>query len=190
MTEILVCRKSGHLALAHCEEKDTLLLPLNGSRSKACPYHKTIHMDEEGNRVNASCISPSEMTLKSWFVLPPLEEHYYQSKNPSYSKLPALKADCITNPNNQSSPMQMIYPKYAAKIYIPIDYDGKKSKTIFKATHRNENAILFWHLNNEYVGQTETFHSLELDPPKGKHLLTLVDEEGNSLQQEFEILEK
>lgn len=190
MTEVLVCRKSGHVALSNCETVDTLRLPKNGTRTKGCPYHQSIQLDKDGHRVNASCVSPHEMEIKPWFVLPPLEEYYYQSKNPSYSTLPPMREDCEQDWNDKDSPMQMIYPKYAAKIYIPIDYDGKKSKTIFKATHRNNNAVLYWHLDNEYIGETETFHSLELDPPKGKHVLTLVDQDGNQLQQEFEILAK
>jgi penicillin-binding protein 1C len=31
---------------------------------------------------------------------------------------------------------------------------------------------------------------MELDPPPGKHLLTLVDEEGHRLEQPFEIIAK
>ncbi len=189
MVDILVCAESGHLALPHCETKDSLRLPKNGIRSKACPYHQTIQLDEAGKRVNAACYSPGRMNTQSWFVLPPLEEHYYQSKHPSYSKLPPFRDGCQGN-HSKDNPMQMIYPKYAAKIYVPLDYDGKRSKTVFKATHRNDDATLYWHLGNEFVGQTETFHSLELDPPEGEHILTIVDDEGHQLQQKFEILVK
>ncbi len=190
MKEIHVCKQSGYLALPHCEPVDSIRLPQSGTRSKGCPYHQTIQLDNEGHRVNASCLSPSEMEQKSWFVLPPLEEFYYKSKNPMYSKLPEYKDGCNNILSEDKSPMQMIYPKYEAKIYIPTGYDGEKNKSIFKATHRNDKATLYWHLDNTYIGATETFHELEFSPKKGEHLLTIVDDQGNRLSQKFEIIEK
>jgi penicillin-binding protein 1C len=86
--------------------------------------------------------------------------------------------------------MQLIYPRSQAQLYIPIDLDGEKGKAIFKATHREENAIIYWSIDGEVVGETKTFHNLELSPTVGKHRLVLVDVKGNRLEQAFEILGK
>ena len=84
--------------------------------------------------------------------------------------------------------MQLIYPKQTTKIYVPIDLDGTLSETIFKVAHRKVDTPIYWHLNNEYLGVTEHFHEMALQPPVGKHVLTLVDGDGFRLERKFEIL--
>ena len=86
--------------------------------------------------------------------------------------------------------MEFIYPKNNAKVYIPVEIDGKRGKVIFNAAHHDPKAILFWHLDSEFVGRTSDFHQLALNPPAGKHRLTLVDDKGNRLVQVFEVLDK
>ncbi len=189
MKTLEICSQSGFLAGDYCE-KDSSLLPQNGIRAKVCPFHQLIQLDKEGKRVNAECYSPVEMQQKEWFVLPPLEEYFYQSKNPSYQKLPPFRQGCKDLNNTKNAPMELIYPKYAAKIFVPIDYDGKLNPSIFKATHRDEKATIHWHLNHEYIGSTEVFHEIEMAPPKGKHIITLVDHNGFEIEQEFEIMNK
>ena len=75
------------------------------------------------------------------------------------------------------------------KIFIPTNLDESKSKTVFEAKHSQLNAVLYWHLDNEYVGETKELHHLELQPTKGKHRITIVDEKGTSVHRDFEILE-
>jgi penicillin-binding protein 1C len=61
---------------------------------------------------------------------------------------------------------------------------------IFKATHRNSREKLFWHLDEMFVSTTEDFHQLSLNPLPGKHRLTVIDKDGNSVTRNFEILQK
>jgi penicillin-binding protein 1C len=49
---------------------------------------------------------------------------------------------------------------------------------------------IFWHLDDQYVGETRDSHQMALNPPPGKHLLTLVDGNGNTINIGFEILSK
>jgi penicillin-binding protein 1C len=191
MRKVRICSQSGFLALESCPV-DTVYTPTNALNAQACPYHQILHLDNSGKwRVNAACESPNAMKTESWFVLPPLEEHYYKQRNPSYKSLPPFREDCKTYATRASeATMQLIYPKNAVKIYVPIDLDGNLSRTVFKVAHRSEEAMLYWHLDNEYIGSTKTFHSFELLPSAGKHRLTVVDQNGNILEQEFEVLVK
>jgi penicillin-binding protein 1C len=86
--------------------------------------------------------------------------------------------------------MQLIYPKSVTKIYLPVDVDGKLSHAIFRVAHRQPSTPIYWHLDNEFIGTSQTFHQMALTPSVGKHLLTLVDQQGNRLEQKFEILQK
>ncbi len=185
-----ICRASGFIASHTCGVKDTLMAPPGGIKSKACPFHQFIHVDDSGQRVNVSCSSPNVMERKSWFVLPPLEEFYYKSKNPGYKVLPPKRVDCDFDTETRNNPMQMIYPKFATKIYVPIGHDGKRSKSVFKVAHRRPDTKIFWHLDRTYLGETQTFHEMQLDPEYGEHTLVLVDEKGNRLEQQFTVLKK
>ncbi len=188
LTDLAVCRESGYLALPHCPV-DTIRAPAAGKRAPACPYHQLIHLDATGDfRVNAACAPPPQMTHRSWFVLPPLEEHYYRKRHPGYASLPPLRADCP--PDDGAPPMQLIYPKYPTRIYVPNDLGGRRSRTVFSVAHRRPATTIHWHVDEAYVGSTRQFHTLELNPEPGAHRLTLVDENGYRLEQRFEIVER
>jgi len=61
-------------------------------------------------------------------------------------------------------------------------------ETVFEATHRDREAVLYWHLDNTYIGKTQNFHKMGLRPKAGEHSLTIVDEKGDYLSIQFEIL--
>ncbi len=191
MKRIPTCRESGFRALDICPQVDSVWAPAAGLKAAGCPYHRTIHLDQTGRwQVTAECETPDQMVHQSWFVLPPLEEHYYKSKNPGYRTLPPFRADCAAGQANNEAMMELIYPKQPTRIYVPIDLDGQLSRTVFSVAHRSPETTIYWHIDNEYRGSTAHFHSMELNPPEGKHLLTLVDEKGNRLEQAFEIIGK
>ena len=49
-------------------------------------------------------------------------------------------------------------------------------------------AALYWHLDDQYVGTTRSFHQQALDIATGAHLITIVDMQGNRLSRSFEVL--
>lgn len=189
MIEIEICKKSGYRASSLCA-KDTIWATANSTNVKACAFHKMVHLDKkEQFQVHSDCENPLEMLQQPWFVLPPIEEYYYTSKNPNYIPLPPIRTDC-KQMVQEDSPMQLIYPKHKTKIYIPKNLDGSMSRTVFKAAHRNSESTIYWHLDNEFLGSTTNFHDLELKPNVGLHILTLVDQDGNRLIQAFKVIAK
>jgi penicillin-binding protein 1C len=116
-------------------------------------------------------------------------EFYYRSKH-NYQPLPPYKQECLATLNQDKAPMEIIYPRPGAHIYVPIEIDGSMGEAIFTATHRNTSAKIYWHLDNTYIGTTSEFHQMALHPSAGKHTITLVDEEGAEVQVTFEILQK
>lgn len=187
-TFLPVCRKSGERADIDCPDIDTVMVPKNGDRTPLCSYHQLIHLDATGAyRVTENCASPTTMIHKSWFVLPPTMEWYYKQKNHDYKMLPPFKAGCDFSDN--SAQMELIYPLQNAKIYVPLEIDGQRGKTVFRAASRRPGSKIFWHLDDEYIGTTTNFHQLAFSPAPGKHVLTLVNEQGESVSTQFEILE-
>ncbi len=185
-----ICHQSGYRALAICKV-DTIEAAPAGTKVSACPHHRMIHLNKTKQfQVNSNCENPLEMVHQPWFVLPPVEAHYYQFKNPNYYQLPPFREDCVSSSNDANKAMQLIYPKKATKIYVPIDLNGKLSQTIFKAAHSHPDATVYWHLDHTYLGTTHTFHEMALQPAVGEHLLVLVDQDGQRLERQFEILGK
>ncbi|WP_109694659.1 penicillin-binding protein 1C [Chitinophaga deserti] len=185
---ITVCRQSGYRAGEYCTDRDSLAVPLAGLRSAVCPYHQLIHLDPSGKyRVTADCEQPDRMLHKPWFVLPPAMEYFYRATH-AYDPLPPYLPGCATQDLGRA--MELIYPRPNAKIYVPVEIDGTLGETVFKATHRAAGARIFWHLDAEFAGETRDFHQLSMRPKPGKHVLTVVDEEGEQIRLEFEILDK
>lgn len=188
MLKTEICRESGYRALPVCENKVSQWIPPAGDRTKPCPYHRTIHLDAAGKwRVNSDCDQVSNMTHRSWFVLPPGMEWYYRTRNPTYKELPAFRPDCRTAGH---SSMELIYPKQESRIFVPVELDEETGKTVFRAAHRKSDAMIYWHLDDQYMGSTTGIHQFGLAPAPGTHTLTLVDENGESISQKFEIIGK
>ena len=148
-----VCRESGFLKGPACEKCDTLMLSRLAERSETCPYHRFVNG-------------------KSSFILPPAMEWYYRKLHPGYQP--------VRN-GIDSNVMEFIYPESGSTIYIPKQLDGKIKGAIFNLAHRNPSSTVFWHLDNQYIGETRFIHRMTILPTKGRHTVTVVDEKGNSL---------
>lgn len=178
-----VCRQSGHLKGRFCEETDTILILPAGLRTDACPYHHLITLSaDEKHRVYENCANTEPTLQKSWFTLPPVWEWYYKQHHPEYRPLPPFKAGCG---EDTFQPMQFIYPPINAHIKLPKQLDGSRGFLTVELAHNDPNATLFWHLDDTYLTQTQDFHKISLQPAPGKHSLTAVDGEGNTVSTTF-----
>lgn len=185
LKEAEICSKSGHLAGPFCESTTTQWIPNEGVKTNVCPYHQQIFMDAEENfRVNNSCYPLAQMKAKQWFSLPPAMEYYYAPLHPEYEPLPPFKSGCARE-NEQL--MEFIFPKKNEAIVLPKNFDEEINEVVFKLAHRDTETKVYWYLDDTFIGETETFHELAIQPEPGKYKLTVVDEEGNEIAQMIEI---
>jgi penicillin-binding protein 1C len=181
-----VCRQSGHRPSIYCRDRDSVFICLNGMKSMPCPYHRLIQLDESGHyRVNADCYPSEKMVSSAWFVLPPAMAAYYKFRDPYYKPLPPLLPGC---PDNRQKIMQFIYPAGDNKIMVPKGQDGKPGEVVFEAAHQVPSTIIYWHLDDEYIGYTKDIHKMSLRPSPGEHYITLVDENGERIATKIEVL--
>jgi penicillin-binding protein 1C len=184
MTLIEVCAASGFRAGPYCTEKREEWVPEAGLRSDACPYHTVITLDPTGRyRVNTSCATPSGMISRSWFVLPPAMEYYYRMRNPSYLTLPPFMPGCTDD--RTVTPMEFIYPPRDARIFIPRSLGGEMMSMLPEIAHRRRDAVIYWHLDNNYAGVTRHLHQIEVRVSAGEHVITAVDDEGSTVSRRF-----
>ncbi len=167
-----VCRKSGCLAGPYCTEIDTLDIPDAGIRSKTCLYHR---------RVNGY----------DTFRLPPAMEWFYRQKHSDYN------SNLTTGQSNNSSQvsadgnsistspdypeMEFIYPENGSKITLPRQLDGSAGEIVLNLAHHDRDATVYWHIDQDYIGETRFVHQMRVRPDPGSHSITVVDNFGNSL---------
>lgn len=111
------------------------------------------------------------------FVLPPAMEWFYKQYHPEYSG--AKKP--------QGKVMEFIYPQPGSTITLPRQMSGQVEGAVFRVAHHNPHQRIWWHLDGSYVGETTGIHQLRLAPGKGKHTLTVVDDEGNTVSVQFTV---
>lgn len=182
--EAEVCKASGHLKGRFCTETDSVLILPSGLRTEACPYHHPVLLSADGQyRLYEGCARSEAVVRKSWFTLPPVWEWYYRQHHPEYAPLPPLRNDC--GGEDPMHPMQFIYPPANAHITLPRQLDGTPGNLTAEVAHSRPERMLFWHLDKEFLTQTEDIHQLSLQPSPGKHTLTVVDNEGNSISTTF-----
>lgn len=180
LTEVEVCRNSGYMATDICPKR-TESVPVNGSRFKACPYHRLVHLDQNRQyRVNSSCVAVESMVNEPWFVLPPLMEYYYKSSNANYKTLPPYLNGCTTT---ATVSMDFINLNEHAEIVLTKDFNGNRNEFVLKLAHSKPETTVFWYLDDVFLGETKNFHEMALLPEEGIHSLTVIDEFGNELQK-------
>lgn len=183
--EAEICRQSGHLKGRFCPDTDTVLVVPAGLRTAACPYHHPVLLTADGTRrVYEQCANATATIRQPWFSLPPAWEWYYRRRHPEYVPLPPFAPGCG---EDALQPMQFIYPSPGARITLPRQLDGSPGFVTAELAHSNPSATVFWHLDDNYLTQTQDFHQVSLQPAPGKHSLTVVDSEGNSLSTTFYI---
>jgi penicillin-binding protein 1C len=185
--EIEVCVRSGMRATDLCESREKQLVTQSGLQSGVCKYHQRVHLSADKKfRVHTDCEPVTQLITEPWFVLPPVQEYYYKTKNISYKSLPPLRSDCI-NPATVMT-MDVIYPRANARIFIPRQLDGQPGSALFEAAHRQPGVVIYWHLDGSFLASTRGTHRVAVAPNAGKHQLTLVDDAGNIVEQVFSVL--
>lgn len=187
LENILVCRQSGYRASRYCPDVDTLFAYKNGINAKQCTYHQLIFTDKLHHyRLSPECVAVAELYPYSCFVLPPVQEYYYRKSHPSYKGLLPYRADCKPTTDNRN--IEFIYPTNDAKVFVSKGVDGELQKVVFEISCRNVDEKVYWHLDNQFIATTQKNHQLAIIPPKGKHKLVVVNENGETAQVSFEVL--
>lgn len=183
------CKTSGYPKNPDCPESTQDFVPLVETKLMPCPFHTVIHISSEtGKQVNRKCVEPAAIRSIPWFVLPPAQEWYYRKQNTAYKPLPEWDDRC--NKTARISQFQIVYPEPGMRIYIPRERQGKSSGLICEAVHRDPSATLYWYLDEEYLGQTQYVHQMEMKNTSGTHTLSLTDKDGEQQQVSFTVITK
>ena len=112
-------------------------------------------------------------------------ELYYKRTNPYYNTVPPVMEGCR---NETLAELEIVYPQPGSNLIIPTELDGSMGKVVLEVAHRKPEAKIFWHLDESYIGVTRSIHQFAVDMLPGSHMLTVIDEFGNSQNLKFEVL--
>lgn len=186
LTLASICSESGHRAGPDCRERVDMWIPVAGLRTEACPFHRIITLNADRTaRVTSLCAEPSDIISEPWFVLPPAMEFFYKKRNPAYRVMPPVAPGC--SEGNNIPEMEFIYPPGDAGIFIPRDHTGELTRFVAEIVHRDPGMKVFWHLDDEYMGETRFIHQTEILASEGTHVITVVDLKGNRAEARFTI---
>jgi len=187
---ITLCRDSGHLPGPYCHDTVEALIPAGSDYRSPCPYHQRVFFDKSGHyRVDSRCEELFNIKAEDRFVLPPVLAYYTERWRPSYQPLPPWRDDCA-RVDGGTEVMNLIYPPPGGLLYVPTQLDGQIGAVVFRLIHRSPERVVFWHMDEQYLGISRHFHEMALAPKPGKHVLTLVDETGALCQRSFTVLTK
>jgi len=141
-------------------------------RSQDCPDYEPMLLPE---RAADSEVCPYHRDGS--FRLPPAMEWYYKTYHPEYE----------VRPSRDEAPLEFLYPESGSVLTLPRQLDGSLPGAVFQAVHRDPAAVLYWHLDNEYLGETHLIHQMQLSPPPGKHTVTVVDGDGKTVSVGFTV---
>lgn len=199
MKTVSICKDDGFLANDLCQAV-AYDIPQHSHFDRVSPYHQRVYLDKQqfamGKqlRVHSNCESIAQMQAANWFVLPPEQAYYYQQHHADYQALPQWRDDCHQVKTDQYesalSPISVIYPRTNTQVLIPTELNNARGKTIFRAIHSDPDTKLYWHIDEEYIGTTTTYHEQAIWVSAGQHTLTLVDEKGNRVERRFTVLKK
>ena len=144
-------------------------------RSQDCPDYESIRLPEKAAE---SDVCPYHKD--GVFRLPPAMEWYYKTWHPEYQ----------VHPVADQAQLEFLYPEPGSILTLPRQLDGSTPGAVFEAVHRNPNATLYWHLDQNYLGETRFIHQMRLNPEPGRHTVTIVDGEGNTASVGFTIAER
>ena len=142
-------------------------------RSQECPDYERVLLPAQAQESEV-CPYHKDGT----FRLPPAMEWYYKAYHPEYEVRPATR---------DIARMEFLYPEPGSILTLPRQLDGSEGGAVFQAVHRDPAATLYWHLDESYLGETRIIHQMRLSPAPGKHTVTVVDGDGNSVSVGFTV---
>ena len=181
---ITVCKESGKIAGKGCTNTIKLNIEHASQKYNACNFHQEVWLNKDNLALSENCMDEA-VRKENVFVLPSYMEYYYRQGHLDYKGLPEYSRDC----NRDDLPLKIIYPSENVKLFLPKSGENKENPVIMKAYHRDPKAILYWFVNEQYLGTTSNGqHEMIFHSQKGDYHLQITDQYGNSDMLRFRII--
>ena len=182
---VYVCKKSGMKSTKACHDAEQVWLSPTLAQMGQCGYHQKVWLDESRSYlVNIECAE--SMVDTNWFVVSPKQALHLKTFDPSYESLPQMHPNCIQQSGEKY--IDIVYPQAKSSFVIPKNLKEEKESIVCEVAHQFPSSRIYWHIDNEYVGMTEEFHKIPIEPGIGEHTLYVIDDQGRYDETVFEVL--
>lgn len=179
---IILCKASGYKAGEHCTETVSYRLPISCNDLNVCPFHHALSVNADASyQVNASVCDWRNIVQKNYFILPPEVAVYFKSWNPDFRLPPPMHPEI----KMAQQTLKIIFPD---KNKILLFGNENQMELNFKAIAPGKDELIYWHIDNQFIGTTNTIHEIKFTVATGRHTLTIVDPFGNRQQTTFELI--
>lgn len=184
MDVAVICHETGFTAQSACTKRDTILIPHQQYPLPICTCHRIIQVnDDETQEVCSLCWDAHKHHDMSILQYPPVESNYRRKRGLSNSAIPPHNPDCPAF--HDEAVVSIQYPTPEAYVLIPQDFGGARQRITLRAAHRDAEALLYWYLDDAYLGTTQHHHTRAVEMESGSHRLTVVDAQGNRRSVHF-----
>lgn len=154
------------------------MIPRTAAAGEVCPYHRIVNLSRDLRyRVTADCYDPAQIVPDA-DVYPAARAGVVLQE--AASRLPsaaAFASGTFGQRGGRQSDRHRLSP--AGRVLVaPKSLEGEAQSLVFTAIHRDRNAVLYWHIDDNYIGATTLEHKISVRPAPGAHRLTVIDEHG------------
>jgi penicillin-binding protein 1C len=182
---IPLCSETGFVAGPNCPQKRYTYVPVGMKAMKTCPFHQKCEVDSTETKAVCSLCWDAKHHSKNYLVYPAEVNYQLNLRGINYELPPDHNESCKGLHLNKN--MDFIYPKDSSQIWLPRDFNGELQKIVFKLAHQKSAALVYWYLDDQYIGTTKTDHTQVLQLSSGWHQLTATDNFGERCKTSFQI---
>jgi penicillin-binding protein 1C len=185
---VTLCLETGYLAGPYCDPAKTLITdaPRFMKSLKLCPYHRRVFLSSPGDssmEVCAACWRPNRKVEADMLAYPADVAQFLRESGKTVSDIPPHNPACPAGTSGDV--LEILYPRENARLWIPRDLNGELQKVTLRAAHREKESLIYWYLDDRYLGSTQKRHNKACLLSKGRHTLHVVDGDGNAAHIRF-----
>jgi penicillin-binding protein 1C len=190
LQQVDICANDGYRVRYQCDRGSTEL-PRNSQLQTIHSFQQQLWLDVSGQyQLPSDCAPQESRQQQTRLILPVAMAYFYQPQHPEYRGLPPLWPGCeqLSGQLQNIQLLDLLYPSSDSQIRLPLQLDGKLGQSIFRAVHRDNKTMLYWHLDEQYLGQTTMPHQMAIQASAGQHQLVITGSDGTRLQRQFTVL--
>ena len=181
---IEISKETGYSATDFTADKIWSYMSKDAKPLKTSPYEKVFFTNKTGTKeVCSLCWNENDLIKTTKTVYPPEVLTFLRSKGDTNYEILPHNESCPSITANKN--IEFIYPKEDSLILIPRNFENKYEKIKIKAASSYNKSVIYWYLDNNYIGKTEKTHEFEIDFENGNHKLYIIDNFGNSSSVNF-----
>ncbi|MHA2609899.1 MAG: penicillin-binding protein 1C [bacterium JZ-2024 1] len=176
-SRVKVCAFSGYRPGAFCEETREVIVPKDSAPSRICPFHKSaMVVKKTGYRACPWMMSPEDqLEMKRFLYLPPAVAVILGLP----TGFPPLSPECSVSPHSDA--LHITSPSSGAEYIFPsgLRLSGKIPLQAFTST---KDQMIYWFIQNQYIGSTRSGEILFHFLPSGTHEILAINSSGKKQQ--------